>query len=135
MVSKSPPLRRQQPVQQVHVSLSMPTVQGARQAADFALEDFARIIAYPAVRENRAVSFFRNRSEKGAAINGLPVAHRNFRQYAGSRCANFVGQAVGVDFDQRLVAADWIPNALEPSPDRQLDVGLYVGWYSYFRYH
>jgi hypothetical protein len=110
-------------------------VQGARQAADSALEDFARIIAYPVVRdEDRAVSFFRNRSEKGAAINEPPVAHKNFRQYAGSRRANFVGQAVGIDFDQRFVEADWIASALEPSPERQLVVGLYVGWHSYFRY-
>jgi hypothetical protein len=59
MVSKSPPLRRQQPVQQVPYVPLNANVQGARQTADSALEDFARIIAYPAVRgEDRAVSFY-----------------------------------------------------------------------------
>jgi hypothetical protein len=68
-------------------------------------------------------------------IDGPAIAHQNIGQYAGDRRANLAGCAVGVDLHQWLVATYGVADVFEPSPDRQFDVGLKVGWYEYFRHH
>ena len=67
--------------------------------------------------DQRARSYLINRAHHSTWFDRSTIPYQDVRQNATGRRTDLMSQIIGIDLDQRLIDADWIPNALEPSPD------------------
>jgi hypothetical protein len=79
-------------------------------------------------------SYLINCAQYRAGIDRLAIFHQDRCQNAGGRRSDVVRHVISIDLDQGLADADWIANALEPSPDRQPQ-GVGNFWHFYFCSH
>jgi len=75
-----------------------------------------------------------NRAHYRAGFDGSAILHQDLRQNAGDRCLDLMRQVIRFDFDHGFADTDWIANAPELSPNRQLR-GARNLWHFYFRLH